>query len=567
MTDDLSARPSYLSAAGLGVLVLALASCGSSGELDAPDPTPAPRAPVVPPSAEQAWAMPLPELRETVSALGAEVTRTAGTEEGVAVAVGAAEAARVLALRDPDGADWIAHARAWLHEASRRRELTGACEAALDLLALESRDAADLEAAYRVAFRTTLRFGGRNETCVDRAQRALTQLEPWRPSAGELAAIRADPDADDPSVRAAAQAAQDPIERWASENADDAERATLESLTVYGHGAGDQERADAVRVVLRFDRVVAFEHGEAPAEDGRPARTWFELAAVGPGPSVATSMPIEEGGLTRVRTSSHARGMRVSFDLAEGARFRAFAMEEPFRIVLDIERGGPRAAGPVRTVLLDPGHGGDDFGARAFGQREARLVLDIATRTRDALRARMPEARVLMTRETDDFVSLEQRTAMANAVGADVFVSIHLNAADEPVSRGGVTTFVLDTSGDAQAARLAARENGTTPGQVGSLATLLAQMHREDQSVASRALAEQVHRSTLAAGRTRLPGLHDRGVRSALFYVLVGARMPAVLVEASFLSREDEATALQEEGYRQRLAEGIAEGIARWAGG
>jgi N-acetylmuramoyl-L-alanine amidase len=220
----------------------------------------------------------------------------------------------------------------------------------------------------------------------------------------------------------------------------------------------------------------------------------------------------------------------------------------------------------VRTIVLDPGHGGNDYGARQFGLSESELTLDLAQRVRTILASRMPDVRVLLTREQDVFVSLEQRAAMANAVGADLFLSIHLNASPTPVERGGVTTFVLDTSDDRQAMRLAARENGTSVEQVDELSRILASLYRDEQLRGSRALAERVHRATLRAGRRVLPRLYDRGVRSALFYVLVGARMPAVLLEASFLTREDEANALRTPEYRQALAEGIAEGIARAAG-
>lgn len=561
-----TARPSYRSRATiwLSLALAVLAACDGEPEQPTPVDEPAPE-PSEPVALEDAWSVPVERLREEVTSLSAEAARLAGEEAGVERATRAATLARVLSIRDPSGADWTARSRAWLTEASRRREVAGACDAALALAELEARDAVDLEAAYRVAFRATLRFGGRDDDCVARAQTMLTYLEPWRPEAGVLAAIRADPDSDDPSVRDDAEPTN-PLERWAAQNAAEGERAMLESLTVYAHGASDEEDVAAVRFVLRLDRVVAYEHGEAPAEGDRPRRTWFELASVGPGPSVASAVPVDAGGVTRVRTQAREGGTRVTFDLEEDARFRSFVLDDPFRLVLDVERAGAHAEGPVRTILLDPGHGGDDFGARAFGLRESDLVLDIGQRVKESLRRRMPEVRVLMTRETDDFVSLEQRTAMANSVGADVFLSLHLNAADEPVSRGGVTTFVLDTSDDRQAARLAARENGTPVGQVDSLSRLLASMHRTEQLAASRALAEQVHRTTLAAGRERLPTLHDRGVRSALFYVLVGARMPAVLLEASFLSREDEAERLRTVEYRQALAEGIAEGVARWAG-
>ncbi|MCA9580872.1 MAG: N-acetylmuramoyl-L-alanine amidase, partial [Myxococcales bacterium] len=178
---------------------------------------------------------------------------------------------------------------------------------------------------------------------------------------------------------------------------------------------------------------------------------------------------------------------------------------------------------------------------------------------------RMPDTRILQTRTRDDFVSLEQRVAYANSVGADAFVSIHLNAADEVVDKGGVATFVLDTTNDRQALRLAARENGTKSGDVGQLQQILAGIHRKDQLDRSTVLAELVQQTTLSAARTHLPRIPDRGVKSAMFYVLVGARMPAILVEASFITQPDENAQLARPAYRQSLAEGIAEGVLRYA--
>jgi len=169
-----------------------------------------------------------------------------------------------------------------------------------------------------------------------------------------------------------------------------------------------------------------------------------------------------------------------------------------------------------------------------------------------------------LTRTDDLALPLEDRAARANALDADVFVSLHLNAADEPVRIGGVTTFVLDTTNDRQAIRLAARENGTNAAHVSQLQRLLAGLHREEQLAGSRRLAEAVHRSTLTAGRRHLPSLPDRGVKSAMFYVLVGARMPAILLEASFLTKPAEADALKTDAYRQSLAQGIAVGILRY---
>jgi N-acetylmuramoyl-L-alanine amidase len=268
-------------------------------------------------------------------------------------------------------------------------------------------------------------------------------------------------------------------------------------------------------------------------------------------------------GVRRARALEPEPGrLRVVFDLDGDVRHRSFVLADPFRVLVDFDARASLTEsrqGPV--IVLDPGHGGRDRGARSAGASEAHLALDIARRARRVLRRRIDRARVLLTRDGDDFVSLEQRTAMANAAEADLFVSIHLNASDEPIEHGGVASFVLDTSDDEQALRLAARENGTTKEQVTGLSRLVAGLHRDRQVSASRGVARRLQASVVRGGRSVLPQLADRGVKEALFYVLVGARMPAVLVEASFLSHPEEARALQTERYRQALAEGLAHGI------
>lgn len=551
--------PSYRSGlVARTVLAALVAACGTAEETT-PEPEPEPLAPFDPPSVESAWEMELPALRDAVRRTMARAQGAAGSEAGVADSIAAAALCRVMSVRDPAG-DWIDQARAQLTEASRRRAVPGACAASLELARLEARDSGRPRAAYRVAFRASLRFATTDADCAAAAEAMLPTLAPWSPSASELAAIRADPDGDGPD---ADEPGRDLMAEWAREHAGEA--AQLRTLFVYGHEALPQSAA--VRVVLGFDRVVAYEHGEAPASGERPRQTWLQLASVTPGEGVASQLPVDSGGLTRIRVRSENGGTRVTFELAAEARFRAFVLPEPFRIVLDIELGGAHSEGPIDVIVLDPGHGGDDFGARAFGLRESDLTLDLALRVRALLARRLPDVRVVLTRQDDTLVELEQRSALANALSADLFLSIHLNGFDEQVERGGVTTFVLDTSDDRQALRLAARENGTTVAEVDSLARLLASLHRADQVEASRAFAEQIQRATLAAGRRHLPQLHDRHVRSALFHVLVGARMPAVLLEASFLSQEDEADALRTTEYRQALADGIAEGIVRWAGG
>jgi N-acetylmuramoyl-L-alanine amidase len=143
-----------------------------------------------------------------------------------------------------------------------------------------------------------------------------------------------------------------------------------------------------------------------------------------------------------------------------------------------------------------------------------------------------------------------------------LFVSIHLNASASPEDKGGVATYVLDGTDDQAAIRLAAAENGTGTEAVTELQRVLASLYRADQLRRSLTLAERVQRGTLELGRRVFADLGDRGVKRSLFYVLVGARMPAVLVEGSFITRPEEAELLATDQYRQALAEGIAHGIA-----
>ena len=342
-------------------------------------------------------------------------------------------------------------------------------------------------------------------------------------------------------------------------------RAVLRGIDVYG--TDRSARADAsVRVVLSFDGAPLFRQRELPAQRPLPARISLELEDTEWSGEIPISQSIERGGLRRVRLATP--NPRVVLDLEPGASGRVFYLKEPYRIVVDVTRQGFRSTTRARrrrpVIVLDPGHGGDEPGAvnEEHALVEAELALDLAERTARRLREIMPRAQTLLTRSSDDGVSLEKRCALANAMEADAFVSIHLNASSEPVRKGGVTTFVLDTTHDRQALRLAARENGTRVSAVTGIQGLLAKYHRRGQLAGSRALARRVQRRTLRHGRLVLPELADRGVRRSMFYVLVGASMPAVLIEASFLTHEPEARALKTVAYREALAAGVASGIA-----
>ncbi len=214
------------------------------------------------------------------------------------------------------------------------------------------------------------------------------------------------------------------------------------------------------------------------------------------------------------------------------------------------------------TVVLDPGHGGANVGASYKHFYESDLVLDIAHRTRLALQASWPSLPVLLTRTDNRYVPLNERSRLAVAVDASLFVSIHLNDSDHPIKGGGVTTYYFGQSEARHLRRRMARH--LVEVEAAPIASMIESHRLQGLSRASARLAKAVHEGTLAYARKHRASLPDRGVRTEPFSVLVEADMPAVLLEASFLSEDGEADLLVSEAYRQSLAEGAAAGIIRY---
>lgn len=318
------------------------------------------------------------------------------------------------------------------------------------------------------------------------------------------------------------------------------------------------------RVVVHVDRRVGFRVGEEPS-GGAGVRFVVDLDGVAPGD--APGERAAEGVVSAVRLAPASTGTRVRIDAVPGARLKVFQLPEPFRVVLDLDV--PRLArGPSRSVArvaLDAGHGGYDPGAKgAGGLREKDVTLAVARRAA-ALLERQGLA-VTLTRPDDTFVSLEERTARANAAGADLFVSIHCNAA-EVSTKHGLETYVLDTTSNAVAARVASRENGASARASEELGRLLAAMRLADQGQRSVQFAGLLQRAAVASVRDVHPRAHDGGVHQAGFYVLVGARMPAVLFETSYVSNPQEESLLGQDAYRDRLADGIANAVRAYREG
>jgi N-acetylmuramoyl-L-alanine amidase len=321
------------------------------------------------------------------------------------------------------------------------------------------------------------------------------------------------------------------------------------------------------RVVLEADgpiepRLVESEVGLTVTFPDVSPRGWTGTRTVRDG-LVATA----ELGETR-----GAAALRLVFERPPAAR-KVFRLEDPPRVVLDFQRQAlrpaaapPGAAGPepLRTIVIDPGHGGHDAGAVGpGGLQEKELTLDIARR----VAALVPEelsVRVVLTRPRDQFVELRERTAIANRERADLFLSIHVNAASDGTASGTETYFLSNEATDGAARRAAEYENrliagapGTRGGSPNVLRSILWDLAQSDFQQESSRVAEALQNNLDRA--LRRP---SRGVKQAPFYVLGGAAMPAVLVEIGFISNPQEEQRLRDDGYRDRIARALVAGVA-----
>ena len=231
--------------------------------------------------------------------------------------------------------------------------------------------------------------------------------------------------------------------------------------------------------------------------------------------------------------------------------------------------GGAARSAPARRpiVMIDPGHGGRDPGTEsADGIAEKALALQIAQMLRAALIARGVDAR--LTRGADVFIPLAERTAIANAAGADLFVSIHLNSSPNRTT-SGIETYYLNNTTDRATIRLARMENGVAGGYSApagpDLHYILADLRQQYKANESASLARMIEAGTVAdAGAAAGIRVNELGAKQGPFYVLVGALMPAVLVECGFLSNAGEARLLRSPAYRRALAEGIAQAVGHY---
>ncbi|MGE0706323.1 MAG: N-acetylmuramoyl-L-alanine amidase [Vicinamibacterales bacterium] len=309
---------------------------------------------------------------------------------------------------------------------------------------------------------------------------------------------------------------------------------------------------------------VAARHVErhSPAVTGLPGSVTTPVISLPP-PLLATQAIKSNWGLIRPK---RVVGMSKLADVAAAAAAQTAASEVAAMTPTQNLEGGfsiARQLGlTVSRIVIDPGHGGQDPGARASGTTEAEISLDIALRL-ERLFQQEPNAEVILTRRRDVFVPLEERTAIANREGADLFLSIHVNGSRNRKA-GGVETYFLNFASNQDEAEVAARENAVSAQSMGALQDVVKAITLNNKLDESRDFATLVQSELVTTLRPANEAVKDLGVKQAPFMVLIGAAMPSVLAEVSFLTNAQEARLLKSTAYRQRIAEALFAAIRKY---
>lgn len=347
------------------------------------------------------------------------------------------------------------------------------------------------------------------------------------------------------------------------------------------------------RVVVKVSGPVRFKEQLLEQEGNKPRRLYIDLATSRVAPEGRGPLSIGDGLLKQVRVGQYRPDtVRVVLDIESIEKYKIFRLYDPFRVVIDVkgvERREEISSPPVvinaegykkkkladrdwpvpgivpslaqqlglgiRRIVIDPGHGGKDPGAIAKdGLQEKDVVLKVATRLAMELQRNLG-CEVVLTRSRDVFIPLEERTAIANTSKGDLFVSVHVNAAPSAEARG-VETYILNLTTDEDAMRLAAFENATSASRMSDLQDILSDLLNNSKIEESTKLARHVQHRMVRGMK-----LKDLGVKPAPFYVLIGAQMPSILSEISFLSNPAEARLLRRDSYLTAMASQIAAGV------
>jgi N-acetylmuramoyl-L-alanine amidase len=372
---------------------------------------------------------------------------------------------------------------------------------------------------------------------------------------------------------------------------------------------------DYTRVAVTLSHETPFDKHEIARSPGSTnlSRIYFDISGARLTSGVKDAI-ISDGLLKSARAAQYkADTVRVVLDVDNIKDYKIFTFSDPFRIIVDVKgerqpaisaivpaitappapveplvkepavavaRQGqqevlkepatvkppvrtPLKPGKIRRIVVDPGHGGKDPGAVGpGGLQEKDVVLAIGLSLARKLREELGIDAV-MTRSTDVFIELQERTAIANQVGADLFVSVHANASLNR-NASGIETYYLNLAKTEKAAQLAARENGTSLEKVSLLQAVLFDLMANYKLNDSAHLADEVQRALFKKISGKYPSTRNLGVKQGPFYVLVGATMPSILVESAFISNQQEEGRLADQQFQEQTAEGILDGISAY---
>lgn len=341
------------------------------------------------------------------------------------------------------------------------------------------------------------------------------------------------------------------------------------------------------RIVVDIGKLREYSFNELPSPD----RIYVDIFQAKLNPilhdkTVTVNTPYLSQIRIAQKTSSTVR-IAVDLDLTKVKQYRVYHLFDPFRVVIDIYPDNPalqaepdntsRPAQPtqsgysmarqlglgVQRVIIDPGHGGRDPGCIGKkGVQEKAVVLDVCLRLKKLLESRK-DLEVTLTRETDIFIPLENRTVIANQKQADLFISVHANA-NPNGGRAGVETFYLNFSQDPAVIAIAARENATSTKNISEMKDIIEKIVRNSKILESRELAEITQKNLSEKLSKSYLQVNNLGVKGGPFWVLIGGEMPSILVEISHLSNLKEEERLRSSPYRQQIALGIFEGVIEY---
>ena len=333
-------------------------------------------------------------------------------------------------------------------------------------------------------------------------------------------------------------------------------------------------------------------------------RLYIDIEQSRLGKGVAEHTTINDNLLKQARAGQYLpHTVRVVVDIKSFENYKIFSLKDPFRIIIDVwgkgsngrpvttsgqniaDSGKPKKpekisrittdnlqssdiarqlALGVRKIVIDPGHGGPDPGAPGYYKNvwEKDIVLKIAKKLAVTLRDRL-KCTVLLTRSTDKKLSLEERTAIANTKRADIFISLHCNAAKNRRLKG-IETYILNLATDEQAIAVAARENATSKKNISDLEYILSDLMKHAKIEESTRLANVVQNAFVNGMKKKYSGINNLGVKQAPFYVLLGARMPSILIETAFISNKTECKRLMSDSYQTTICNAITDGVEKY---